>query len=89
MRYLKANQILPEDMLEQIQQYIDGACLYIPRKPGSKREWGAGTATRGELAERNRAIYADYLSGASMQGLARKYFLSEKSIQRIIRQQRG
>ncbi|MFQ8600342.1 MAG: Mor transcription activator family protein [Oscillospiraceae bacterium] len=45
--------------------------------------------TRQELAERNRAIYADYLSGASMQELARKYFLSEKSMQRIIRQQRG
>ncbi len=89
MRYLKANQILPENVLEQVQQYIDGACLYIPRKPGDKREWGAGTATRDELAARNRMIYTEHQSGASTQELARQYFLSEKSIQRIIRQQRG
>ena len=76
-------------MLEQIQQYIDGACLYIPRKPGDKRKWGAGTATRSELAERNRMIYRERQSGASTQELSRKYFLSEKSIQRIVRQQKG
>ena len=44
--------------------------------------------TRRELQDRNKRIYEDYLNGESMEHLAEKYFLSLKSIQRIIRQLR-
>ena len=30
MRYMKAADVLPPDLLEQIQAYIDGEYLYIP-----------------------------------------------------------
>ncbi len=32
MKYEKAQNILPEDVIELIQEYIDGGYLYIPRK---------------------------------------------------------
>ena len=47
------------------------------------------TNTKSELANRNKMIYADYLSGISISRLAKKYYLAEKSIQRIIRQEKS
>ena len=88
MSYKKATHILPRELLEKIQEYIDGEFIYIPRISDNKKVWGASTSTRQELKERNKSIYTDYLAGPSMEVLAEKYFLSLKSIQRIIGQLR-
>ena len=37
MSYIKAEQILPEELIRQIQEYADGVYIYIPRKPGTRR----------------------------------------------------
>ena len=84
MSYRKAEHILPAEILELIQNYVDGECIYIPRKKNERREWGNGTKIREELQERNNKIYIDYKKGLKTRELAEKYFLSEKSIQRII-----
>ena len=86
MSYKKATQILPQELLSQVQEYIDGEFLYIPRLSAHKKDWGAATSTRQELRERNERIYADYCAGQSVKSLAEQYFLSLKSIQRIIGQ---
>lgn len=86
MSYRRADKILPEDIIRLIQDYVDGECIYIPRKDNVRREWGQGTRIREELEERNIKIYTDYQKGLKVSHLAYKYFLSEKSIQRIIRQ---
>ena len=88
MGYKKAAQVLPEELLVKIQEYIDGEFLYIPRVSEKKKGWGASTSTREELRSRNSRIYTEYLTGLSMAELEEKYFLSQKSIQRIIRQQK-
>lgn len=86
MSYKRAIHILPNDLLEMVQEYVDGEFIYIPRKSGKKKEWGSSTSTRTELQQRNRQIYEEYLAGNSLQQLADKYFLSLKSMQRIIRE---
>lgn len=53
MSYKKAIHILPEELLELIQEYVDGECIYIPRKSNNKKEWGSNTPTREELSIRN------------------------------------
>lgn len=88
MGYKKATHVLPEELLLKVQEYIDGEYLYIPRVSDSKRSWGEATSTRRELQNRNQQIYADYLAGVQVEALAEKYFLSVKSIQRIIGQLR-
>ena len=88
MGYIRAEEILPEEIIALIQQYVDGTNLYIPRKQENRQEWGAKTAYRVELQDRNQLIYKGYLSGMTIYELAESYYLSEKSIQRITRQER-
>ena len=88
MRYRKADQILPRELLEKVQEYVDGTMLYIPKTEEHRKNWGEGTTTRNELRIRNAWIYSDYLAGESMKDLSSKYFLSLKSIQRIIGQEK-
>ena len=85
MSYIKAEDILPEELIEKIQQYVDGKYIYIPRKAGSRSAWGHATTYRAELAQRNQAIRADYHHGENIAALCEKYHLSEKSIRRILR----
>lgn len=85
MSYKKAAHILPPKLLMEIQEYIDGECIYIPKVSGSKKEWGSNTSIREELKIRNNLIYEDYLAGYGCDRLSLKYFLSLKSIQRIVR----
>jgi len=89
MGYRKAEEILPMEIIELIQQYVDGANIYIPRKQENRQEWGTNTSYKCELQSRNASIYRDYLSGISEGDLAKTYYLSEKSIQRIIRQEKS
>ena len=84
MSYIKAEDILPEDLLHQIQRYADGVYIYIPRKQGSRKAWGQETGYKAELQNRNRLICSDYAAGCSVSQLACKYHLSERSIQRIL-----
>lgn len=84
MSYKKAEQVLPSELIELIQEYVDGKSIYIPRKPKNRREWGQKTNIRVDLDNRNKQIYSNYHKGYNIEELAKKYFLSEKSIQRII-----
>ncbi|KHD34958.1 histidine kinase [Clostridium acetobutylicum] len=89
MSYKKAINIIPDYLLEKVQEYVDGEFIYIPRKAENKKKWGERTSTCDELKKRNDQIYDDYLTGYSKESLAKKYFLSLKSIQRIIREQKN
>lgn len=86
MSYLRAEEILPRELIETIQQYVSGKSIYIPSK--EKQGWGSQTDTRKKLGIRNREICEKYLNGVSTSSLAKEYFLSEKSVQRIIRSER-
>jgi len=83
--YIKAEDILPEELVHAIWQYVDGAYIYIPRNPEKRHRWGEGTAYRRELEARNRNIREDAAEGIPVLVLCEKYHLSEKSIRRILR----
>lgn len=84
MGYKRADSILPDELIKLIQQYVDGEIIYIPRKDGNRTQWGNNTSTKQELSKRNTSIVSDYHNGLKIPQLAEKYFLSEKSIQRIV-----
>ena len=88
MSYKNAAQILPPELLVQVQQYIDGEFLYIPRRIEHKKPWGDLTGSRRDLTERNRQICLEHQNGRTIAELAEQYYLSEKSIERILYQGR-
>lgn len=85
MSYQSAIELLPKELLEQVQEYVDGRVIYIPKKQENKKQWGENTDTKQFLASRNFQICLDFQNGIGIKQLAEKYFLSEKSIQRILK----
>ena len=88
MSYQKAQNILPIELLDMLQKYVDGECIYIPRKSSNKKNWGANTTIREEIKIRNSKIYYDYQHGCNFEYLSMKYYLSLKSVQRIVLQEK-
>ena len=60
MSYRKAEEILPRELIEVIQQYVDGENIYIPRKLEHRKGWGERTQARQELDARNSAICREH-----------------------------
>ena len=83
MSYISAEDILPKELIETIQQYVSGKSIYIPCK--EKKVWGSQTKTKQYYQMRNKEICINYKNGVTIKTLATTYSLTEKSIQRIIR----
>ena len=49
MSYVKAVDVLPDEILELIQNYVDGEYIYIPRKEDNKKSWVENTDYRKEI----------------------------------------
>lgn len=85
MGYVQALEVLPKDLIEQIQEYIDGQVIYIPKSKANRCKWGQKTDTKAYFKERNAEIYHYFKNGMTILELSEKYFLTSKSIQRILR----
>lgn len=83
MSYISAEDVLPKELIEMIQQYVSGKSIYIPCK--EKKDWGSETKTKQYYEMRNREICMKHKNGILIKELSTIYSLSEKSIQRIIR----
>lgn len=89
MKYEKAQNILPQGIIQLIQKYTDGGYIYIPRKNENKKSWGENTETKRYLKVRDKEIFNKYSNGVIVKILSEEYFLTESSIRRIIRNQRN
>lgn len=89
MSYKNGKDILPPSLLSQLQDYIQGEIVYIPKKEQKRAGWGENNGTRQIMEKRNREIYNLYRTGWSMKELIGKYHLSEDSIRKIIVKTRG
>lgn len=85
MGYTNATEVLPKTVLEAVQKYVDGQCVYIPRRDDRRKAWGERTQTRAQIRARNREIHARHARGAEVRELAEQFHLSPKTIARILR----
>lgn len=85
MKYKNAAEILPEALLQQVQKYIDGDILYIP-KVGEKTRWGVSSGATQFYSERNARIKELFREGATIEELAERFGLAYSTIKRIIYQ---
>lgn len=83
MKYKNAQDILPDRLLKELQQYVSGENLYIP-KLNEKKKWGESSGARTYYRQRNAKIRELYKSGRTIELLADEYHLSVDSIQKII-----
>lgn len=88
MKYYNAQNVLPGELVKIIQQYVNGEYLYIPRSGGEQKPWGSETDARESLKRRNMEIYEQYKNGVTIFELTQTYYLSDKSIRRIIGEQK-
>lgn len=83
MKYKNAQDILPDKLLKELQQYVAGENLYIP-KLNKKKKWGESSGARTYYSQRNAKIRELYKSGRTIESLAEEYSLSVDSIHKII-----
>ncbi len=83
MNYRKGIDVLPERLLREIQEYVDGGLVYIPKK-SNKAEWGSLSGARTLIDGRNDQIISLFEMGDSIQVLADKFNLEIDTIRKII-----
>lgn len=82
--YKNAADILPEDIINLIRNYVEGEAIYIP-KAEKHTKWGENSGIRNEYQNRNMNIAEEHKNGASVAQLSEKYCLCEDSIRKILK----
>ena len=60
MKYINANAILPDVLVEELQKYVQAGYIYIPAKDEQRKSWGELSGYRKELKRRNQRIVSEY-----------------------------
>lgn len=84
MVYKNGKDILPPGLLTELQKYIQGEIIYIPKEESARTAWGVNSGSRIALRERNNEIYNLHHEGISVSKIAVMYCLSEDTIRKVI-----
>ena len=83
MKYENAKDVLPPELLAEVQKVAGGKLLYVPIAEDAKG-WGTESGYRQKLLKRNQTIYNEYVAGKTVSELADEFFLSTDSIKKIV-----
>jgi len=84
MKYRNASEILPDELLKELQKYAPGELLYVPSDK-CRKKWGADTGARHYYEERNEEIRHKYFrQKASIDALCDEYCLSYETVRKIL-----
>ena len=83
MKYENAKDVLPPELLAEVQKVAGGRLLYVPIAEVAKG-WGTESGYRQKLLKRNQTIYNEYVAGKTVSELADEFFLSTDSIKKIV-----
>lgn len=83
MRYKNASDILPDELLKELQKYVSGEALYVPSDK-ERKKWGAGSGARKFYTQRNDEIRYKFFHKVSIEQLAEEYCLSTETIRKIV-----
>ena len=88
MPYLRGDESLPPELLREVQKYVQGAVLYIPRHSHERLGWGRRNGAREALDRRDEAIRAARAKGSPIDRLAEEYGLSIDAIRKVLYRRR-
>ncbi|MGV2644738.1 hypothetical protein GNF86_25795, partial [Clostridium perfringens] len=74
MKYIKAQDVLPEEIVKIIQEYVDGEYLYVPRKNDNHKAWGEKSGIKSSLKVRNNEIYKKYIAVTTIYELTKEFY---------------
>ena len=83
MKYKHAQEIRPDKLLRELQQYGSGETIYVPNAQ-TKKPWGETSGARSYYRQRNAEIREKFRSGCKIEELAEEYNLSVDSIRKIL-----
>ena len=83
MKYKNAQEILPDKLLRELQQYVSGETIYVPSAQ-TKRQWGETSGARSYYKQRNAQIREKFCNGCKIEELAEEFNLSVDSIRKIV-----
>lgn len=83
MKYLNAADVLPEELLKEVQEYVKGDLLYIPNDKRQIR-WGEKSGSRSYFLKRNNDIKKMYKDGYSISEISDLYGLAFDTIKKIL-----
>ena len=84
MIYKNGKEILPADLLAELQNYVQGELIYIPKKEADRAGWGEVNGTRSSIRMRNHEIFSLYRDGLPVAEIIKRFHLSEDSVRKII-----
>ena len=76
--------ILPKELLNELQRYVQGKSVYIPKSKDSRKKWGDATNSKAATSTRNGKIRSDFRGGSTIDELCGQYCLSQESIKKIV-----
>lgn len=89
MQYRNAKEVLPPSLLKEMQKYIQGDLIYIPKAKKERAAWGEVSGSRAKIAERNAEIFRLYEEGKSFEELEQIFHLSVDTIRKIVYKMRN
>ena len=83
MQYDNARDLLPQELLDELQKYAAGKLLYVPSR-GARRPWGEQTGYKKQIAARNAAIRRAFAEGVPVDSLADEHALTPETVKKIV-----
>lgn len=84
MKYANGSVVFPRELLEEIQKYVHGDIVYIPRIDGRRKKWGEESGQRSSLINRNNHIRNGFKQGLSIDRLSEMHHLAHYTIKKIV-----
>ncbi len=83
MKYINAADVLPKELLKEVQAYVKGDLLYVPNDNGQKR-WGEKSGSRTYFLQRNDEIKKRYKDGNTISEITDLYGLAFDTVKKIL-----
>ena len=83
MKYVNAAEVLPKNLLTEIQKYISSEVICIPSGDEHIR-WGEKNGSRRYFENRNKQIKQQYQNGYSIEQLSQEYGLAYETVRKIL-----
>lgn len=83
MKYVNAAEVLPQQLLIEIQKHINGELLYIPNSCYHK-QWGENSGSKKFFDTRNKWMKMKHRNGCSIEQIAQEFGLAFDTVRKII-----